>query len=525
MSRTQKIEYGDFQTPEVLARQVVEFVKKIGIIPTVVVEPTCGVGSFLQAAINVFGANPCYYGFDINPVYLDPLKKSVCQHHIKVHITCEDFFTYDWSTFFARFISENILVIGNPPWVTNSVLSALGSTNVPTKNNFQGYSGFDAKTGKANFDIAEWILMKLIDSLQKNTACIAMLCKTATARKVLQYAWQRQLNIADSSVHSIDAKTHFNVSVDACLLLTSIRNGRRTTDATCYSGLDFTHKVSKCSLSGKDLIADIDEYQQFKDIDGIAYYTWRSGVKHDAANVMEFAQNGGNFINGFGERVDLEPDYMYPLLKSSDIGNNHVIPRKYVLLTQTHIGEDTKHIEIDAPKMWNYLLKYANILDKRKSSIYKQRPRFSIFGVGEYSFAPWKVTISGLYKQIQFPVVGTLSGKPMMLDDTCYFIPCYSYDEAFFISTLLNSEICQRFLRSLIFFDAKRPITKDILQRIDLKKLAERYDLAEQADKYLAYTQVSFSGQPSFVFDDKESYSPIQKHANKRMNTDARRRA
>ena len=71
-----------------------------------------------------------------------------------------------------------------------------------------------------------------------------------------------------------------------------------------------------------------------------------------------------------------------------------------------------------------------------------------------------------------------------MLDDTCYFIPCYSYDEACFIATLLNSEICQRFLRALIFFDAKRPITKDILQRIDLKKLAERYDVTEQADKY-----------------------------------------
>ena len=85
----------------------------------------------------------------------------------------------------TRPAKTRILVIGNPPWVTNSDLGQLGSNNLPTKTNFQGLRGFDARTGKSNFDISEWILVRLIEALPPDGA-IAMLCKTMTARKVLR---------------------------------------------------------------------------------------------------------------------------------------------------------------------------------------------------------------------------------------------------------------------------------------------------------------------------------------------------
>ena len=40
------------------------------------------------------------------------------------------------------------------------------------------------------------------------------------------------------------------------------------------------------------------------------------------------------------------------------------------------------------------LKQILKILDNRKSSIYNKRPRFSIFGIGDYSFSKWKVAIS-----------------------------------------------------------------------------------------------------------------------------------
>ena len=47
----------------------------------------------------------------------------------------------------------DILILGNPPWVTNSELSSLNSNNLPKKTNFKELNGLDAITGKGNFDI------------------------------------------------------------------------------------------------------------------------------------------------------------------------------------------------------------------------------------------------------------------------------------------------------------------------------------------------------------------------------------
>jgi hypothetical protein len=499
MSRKKRVEFGDFQTPDALALQVSQLAKQVFPVPSVVVEPTCGLGSFLAASLRQFGELPQYYGFDINEKYITTVR-NILKEHDNVSIERVDFFQKDWKTFFEERQDKKILVIGNPPWVTNTALSTLNSGNLPTKSNFQRLSGLAAKTGKANFDIAEWMLMTLIEQLQHSNACVAMLCKTATARKVLKHVWTNETNVHNSSLHLIDAKKYFNVAVDACLFITHIEPGRRAKDATVYADLSFEQKISRFGMSGNELIANLDDYFQFHDIEGESPYTWRSGIKHDAAKVMELTRQNGQYVNGFGKTVDIDDDYVYPLLKSSDLGNGRIIPRKFVILTQQRVGDNTSIIKIYAPKTWKYLEEYAEILDRRKSIIYKKRPRFAIFGIGEYSFSLWKVAISGLYKDIRFSPIGHVSGKPMMLDDTCYFIPCNSEEEATLICRLLNSEICQRFLKSLVFFDAKRPINVDVLKRIDLKKLAEHYHLQDQIAQYLSTTQAVSTQQPLLPF-------------------------
>ncbi len=57
-----------------------------------------------------------------------------------------------------------------------------------------------------------------------------------------------------------------------------------------------------------------------------------------------------------------------------------------------------------------------------------------------------------------------------MLDDTCYFIGFDTLVEAQIAQQILNSPLVQSFLKAIIFPDAKRPITKNILMRIDLEK-------------------------------------------------------
>ena len=511
MSRKRKIEFGDFQTPYELAYEVTQLLKSTGVSPSAVIEPTCGMGSFLKSSMKTFNGKVQFSGFDINPDYVAELKSSLSSGlNGKCDIKIQNFFEMNWPTYFKS-LPDNLLIVGNPPWVTNSGLGALRSNNLPKKNNFQKLGGFASKTGKANFDISEWMLIKLLESLRNKKSCLAMLCKTAIARKTLKHAWLNDFGLNNSSIHLFDAKKHFGVSVDACLFITHTGGKASSQTADIYPGLHFKKRQSKLGIVGKELVADVNSYRRYRDFDGLEYYKWRSGVKHDAVKVMEFKKEDGVYINGFNEKCDLESEFLFPLLKSSDIANGRLTPNKYVLLTQKGVSDDTGIIRKKAPKTWRYLLKHAALLDKRKSIIYDKRPRFSIFGIGSYTFAPWKVAISGLYKNISFVEIGKYKRKPVVVDDTCYFIPCNSEKETSFITNLLNSKAAKGFIDSLIFLDAKRPVTIDILKRIDLKKLAEKSGKEKEAKSYLENSGLSDSNQKVLVFEKTPKYK--RKHA------------
>ena len=59
-----------------------------------------------------------------------------------------------------------------------------------------------------------------------------------------------------------------------------------------------------------------------------------------------------------------------------------------------------------------------------------------------------------------------------MLDDTCYSLACDSEEEAVYLKSLLDSDPAQEFYASILFPDAKRPVTVDLLRRLDLLALA-----------------------------------------------------
>ena len=200
--------------------------------------------------------------------------------------------------------------------------------------------------------------------------------------------WRNNFAVNNSSNHLIDAGNHFGTSVDACLLIMHTGKQTRTQTAGIYGDISFGRLVRKFGVCNGDLVSDVNEYKVLRDIDGIEYRKWRSGVKHDAAKVMELKREGSMLVNGFGERCDIESTHLFPLLKSSDLANDRCRPNRFVLLTQRKITDDTLAIESTVPKTWRYLLKHSEYLDRRRSIIYAKRPRFAVFGVGRYTFAP-----------------------------------------------------------------------------------------------------------------------------------------
>ncbi|MFX1514223.1 MAG: SAM-dependent DNA methyltransferase, partial [Promethearchaeota archaeon] len=469
-----KKEFGDFQTPSGLAQDIINHIKQTGFTPATIIEPNCGLGSFILASIRTF-PDSIIIGMDINPRYVTILHQKLDKIDLKKPVKIEkaDFFEIDWSNLLNS-LQEPYLIIGNPPWVTSSEISTLNGSNVPFKSNIYGFNGIAAKTGKSNFDISEWMTITLLNSLNGHYGTLAFICKFQVARKVLIYINKNNLSVSSSYIRLIDAKDHFNAVVNACLFICNLKPNSSNYGCKVYPDLDSQSIVQEIGYYENQLIADIPNYLKWKHLQGKAPYIWRSGIKHDCSKVMELIKKGDHFYNGFKKLVSIEDDYLYPMLKSADLANISINKTKrWMLVTQRFIGEETFSIKDRAPLTWAYLETYSQVLDQRKSSVYKNRPKYSIFGVGDYSFSPWKIAISGFYKKLTFQCISPLYEKPVVLDDTCYFIPAKSPEEALILHTILNHPFAHDFYHTFIFWDAKRPITKQILQQLDLCQLSK----------------------------------------------------
>ncbi len=410
-------EFGDFQTPLQLAHGVCSLLAKRGVAPTSVLEPTCGEGNFLVAALRAFPEIKNAVGMDINPGHIDRAQAAMqaVAGNCAVEIRRENFFSADWGRVIDS-LPEPLLVIGNPPWVTNSALGCLGASNAPEKANFQNYRGIDAITGKSNFDVSEWMILKTLDWIVNKQAVIAMLCKTSVARKVLRHAWKTGKLIAQADIYRIDAAAHFGVAVDACLLVINSSLAAESVNCRIYDNLSEHVAPTVMKYDNGRLLANEATYKSWSHLERNSRernsrernsrernsrernsrernsrernsrernsrernsrHAWRSGIKHDCSKIMELRELNGEYRNGLGESASMETDYLYPMLKSSDIAKvSEPRPSRLMLVPQRFVGEDTSLIKRNAPKTWEYLENHLELLQRRASSIYRDRPK------------------------------------------------------------------------------------------------------------------------------------------------------
>ena len=479
-----KREYGDYQTPIDFAERVCLYLKDYrNIKPSAIIEPTCGVGNFLKSSL-MFEADE-YYGIEINPGYCEICRNSIGN---KANIINSDFFTFSSKALLKD--KRQVLIVGNPPWVTNSTLSALGSENMPIKANFKGFKGIDALTGASNFDICEYIILRLINEYRDTNAAIAMLCKTSVARNIFKELKRNCIAFASCDILEFDASKVFGISANACILFVQLTEAQISSDTCNVYDFDCPEIVkSQFGYSNGQFFNNL--YTGAEDFDGQCCFEWRQGVKHDCSKIMELTLQNGTLKNGQGKTVQLEDNIVFPLIKSSMFKTPIIHSfSKFVIVTQRKVHEETKHLEKDSPKVWNYLNENIAFFEKRKSSIYRGAPPFSMFGVGDYSYSRYKVGVSGFYKQPLFSVLYSDDDKPVMTDDTSYFICFDSYDMAYVAMLLLNSDKVQRFLSSIAFVDAKRPYTKKVLERIDFDKVVDSLSIDEliQVERKLKLT-------------------------------------
>lgn len=467
-------ELGDFQTPQSLADAACTITKQFKIEPQVLVEPTCGKGNFVVAALECFPSLQQVYCVEIQQQYEKDFWENISQHsgNVNVEFYHDDVFTHEFDL--TRFSGNRILVLGNPPWVTNTELSELGSKNRPVKSNVKNVRGIEALTGKGNFDIAEAIIIKMARELRGLEGWIAILCKNSVIKNVVRDDLLLDLRLSGMRAFEIDTKREFDINSPGSLFFTHVGTG---SDAKCqvFSFYESDHVIKTFGWVENCFVSNVDEYETNKHLEGYSPLEWRQGVKNDASKIMVLQRHDeSTFVNGFGEVVDIELDLVYPYAKGSSLRGlviSDVVTS--TIITQARLGEDTASIEAQYPRTWQYLNNHSNVLDARKSSMYKNKPRFALFGIGAYAFKPYKVAIASFYKKPHFSLVLPIDGKPTMLDDTCYYISLDDVYDALVVLAALNSSAASSFLGAISFQDGKRVYSKDVLMRLNLYALLD----------------------------------------------------
>nr|AGN32389.1 TsoI restriction-modification enzyme [Thermus scotoductus] len=152
----------------------------------------------------------------------------------------------------------------------------------------------------------------------------------------------------------------------------------------------------------------------------------------------------------------IEPDLLYPLLRGRDVKRWRAEPSAMILITHEPgmrlkaIPE--KEMQTRYPRTYGYLKRFEQVL--RRSAVFRRYfirkkggelvdagPFYSMFNVGDYTFAPWKVVWREIASDLTAAVVSSREGKTIVPDHKLVLVACSSDIEAHFICALLNSSI------------------------------------------------------------------------------------
>jgi hypothetical protein len=151
-------------------------------------------------------------------------------------------------------------------------------------------------------------------------------------------------------------------------------------------------------------------------------------------------------------QAPIEPDLVYPLLRGRDVQRWSAVPSIWVVVPQDMSNPKNGYPEMalkkNLPLTYGYLKRFEDLLlgrsGYRKFLRPQNAPFYSIYNVGGYTFAPYKVVWREVASGINAAVVSDhrdnrLGDKMVIPDHTLVLVPCESADEAHFVCATLNS--------------------------------------------------------------------------------------
>ena len=225
----------------------------------------------------------------------------------------------------------------------------------------------------------------------------------------------------------------------------------------------------------------------------------RHGVKDDAQAVFSIDR----------DRLDaLEPDLVYPYIKSRHVVKYGLFGHELRLVPVEKANEDNEDVLMDRyPRTYRYLSERRERLADRSSSWLRQGTFYNVFGLGDYTWADYKVVWCRLGFKPHFAVVSTvddedLGEKTVVPGDHYMFIATNDRREAHFLCALQNSATYQRCLAD-IASEGKASLSKSVVSRLELPAWRE----TEESRRLAALSMRAHEIVPEHTDVNKRAYN------------------
>ena len=237
----------------------------------------------------------------------------------------------------------------------------------------------------------------------------------------------------------------------------------------------FAQPVDNNNLTSPWLSARKRALTALQKVTGKSDYQAHAGIYSGGANAVYWVEKVAerpdglvvinNITEGAKRQVEsvqtaIEPDLLFPLLRARDVRRWYAQPSAWIIMVQDPqkrrgFGEDW--LRTRYPNTYNYLKHFEEILRERAAfkryfsrsdrngKVIETGPFYSMFDVGDYTFAPYKVVWPNIATDLCSAVIGEIDGKIILPQHIVTLVGCASENEAHYVCAAINSS-CARFL-------------------------------------------------------------------------------
>lgn len=492
---------GEFYTPDWLANYMLTTLNYDG--TQRLLDPTCGSGIFLalalRRAMQHFPAHIALEhiaGIDIHPLAVLAAKANLL-------LTIGRAYSGDITLpIFERDallnppdIGRYDLVVGNPPWMNREAMADIHwKQTQPLWQHyglFVAHEGMDHILGKAKKDLAMLMVYACADKYLQEGGHLGFVIphsafKSGGAGAGFRRFQTDTLALRVWQVDDLSSSQSFpGAAAPAAVLFLQkgsptrypvqyniwyARTRRHIADDTVssihtlfVSAQAEAEPVNPFDLTSPWITGSRPALDSLKRLRGPSDYTAHAGAYTGGANsvywldVLETIPGGFLRVRNIVETARLpvpqvealiEADLVFPLLRGSDVRRWSAAPGAFILLVQnpqTRRGYEVTWLQQHYPLTYAYLLQFETFL--RQRSTYRRyfrtgTPFYTMFDVGEYTFAPVKVVWQGMGVGQMRAAVTTATARPVIPNQAMHpFIALSDADEAHYLAACLNSAV------------------------------------------------------------------------------------